>query len=411
MKYSVCQLKISWALLFFILLFSACTKKDDSGGTTNPGGPSNTTGTVGADSLSDHLQFVNAVKKQGNIPVGPANSSLKTSLKDTLYLLDQLQQPVKFLHTDTTKNITGVFLQVSVGLIGGPVNATYYYDVPETPELSVSDTVSEIMIGIDPTGYNPPLSFNITMVPYDQDGNPIAQAIRPVKLVKHTNDPNGTGGSCGLVLPFGQYWDWEVSYSTPKPPAKQFFSDPDEVYGKEGQMIKGSCCSGTSVYGICPKETQPNKSLHFATYYQIADETLTFFNDGTYLRTTKELGANPIPDSSNFCGTGEGIIKAFTHNTTYTGTYSIEPATLPADLINEPKYKNDNSRIFIQTSVSTPASSGFGNGGGIIHWIGDCNAGWLFLIQVDPEHFGNHLFKSYQKRTNTIFDRWYAFVL
>jgi len=397
MKSSVLLLKIFCMALLFACSISSCKKNNPGGGApVNPGGSAN------ADTLSDHLQFFDAAKIQGTIPKGPSTNSLKISFKDTLYLMDQVKRPMKFLHTDTTQNVAGVYLQVYIGVAGGPLGATYYYDVPEIPEMADNDTVSVVMVGFDPIGIRPPLTFDVKIIPYDKNKQPIAEAERPVKITDHTVDPNGNAGSCGLVLPSGEYWDWQCSYTYKEPLPNAYFSGidfysaPDKIWLPEGQDIKGSCCGGTSVYGICPGVRQPNASLHFATYYQIQKETFVFFDNGTYLRQTFEESPIPIPDSSNFCAGGEGIVKSNLNHTIYNGNWTISPVTLPPDLQAIQHFGYHDS-LGLHLSQTSSSGGGYGNGGGIIRQL-ECNTGDLFLIQVDPEGAGKHLYKWYERR-------------
>src|SRR5882672_536309 len=93
---------------------------------TPPGGNNNNNGgAANADSVSNHLQFLSVNKIHGQIPQGPTGGSMKISFKDTLYLVDQVKIPIKFLHLDTTQNVTGVFIHVE-GLLGGSFGATDY---------------------------------------------------------------------------------------------------------------------------------------------------------------------------------------------------------------------------------------------------------------------------------------------
>ena len=136
------------ALLCSMLLMS-CTS-DEPGVTPDPN-DSVGTFSINADTISNHLQFYNATQIQGTLPTGPAGSSLKISFEDTLNLMDELKRPIKFLHEDPNENVSGVYVQVHATFIGG-TNATYYYDVPELLETATNDSVSVIMIGIDPDG-------------------------------------------------------------------------------------------------------------------------------------------------------------------------------------------------------------------------------------------------------------------
>lgn len=371
-----------------VILFS-CKK---NGSSDNNGNGNNTTPT-NADSVSVRLQFFSPTKVQGTAPKGPTGSRIKISIKDTLFLTDQIKFPIKFLNTDTTKDIKGAFIQV-MGLSGGPLS-TNYLDVPVTPEVdTTSDSVDIVMIGIDPTGLKLPFDFNITITPHNSSGQPLAQTIKPVRVLEHHNDPKPASGSCGIVLPPSKIWQWQCSYINAHTPAighpYDFFDDPNTVFNRNGQMIQGSCCAGISIYpDACPGERLPNRTMHFATYYQITHERFIFDELGGYLRLTSEEKPAPLPDKSDFCVGGEGVIDPHLSNTTYNGTYSITPATIPSDL----KIWKDSLQLnFTQTSSS--GGAGFGNGGGIIHQL-DCVHGELVLIQPDLEGFGQHLFRIY----------------
>jgi hypothetical protein len=396
MKVTVQFARFISIIFCFSIVMIACKKNEPTSNPPNnpPNGNNNNGGTATADTVSNHLQFFSANKIPGQIPKGPTGGSMKISFRDTLYLVDQVKIPIKFLHLDTTQNVTGVFIQVA-GLLGGSFSATDYYDVPEIQAIdSASDTVSIILIGIDPANLKLPLDFNITITPHNSSGQPIVQVTRPVKIVEHKTDPTGQQGSCGVVLPSSKYWDWNCSYIISKTPGKDFdfFDDPNKVFLSNGQMIAGSCCAGTSVYGICPRERKPNRSLHFATPYQIFEERLIFYDAGNFFRLTSEDAPIPLPDKSDFCAGGEGVIKENINNTTYGGDYSVHPATLPPDL--QSLFHDSLGLSLLQTSSS---GGGYGNGGGIIHEL-DCTAGIMVLIGVDPEGFGQHLYKIYIAR-------------
>jgi len=378
---------------FYIILLFSCHKKEIPPTPANPTNPNNPQAFVSADSLSDRLQFTGAIKKTGTIPKGPAGSGLKISFGDTLFLVDRVKIPIKFLHTDTTKNVSGIFLQVQA-LQGGSF-ASYYYDVPELAAADSSDSVSIVMIGFDPTNLSLPTSFNIIITPYNSSHLPIDSAVKPVKIVEHKTNPKGTSGKCGLVNPQNETWDWVMTYRE----NSTFAYTPETAFGSDGQYIGGSCCGGFSVYGICPGERQPNSRLHFNTFYQIAREELSLFDDGGFERRTVERGANPIPDSSDFCGVLEGRVRPFLTEVFYSGHYTVEPAVLPPSV----KDLHDSLVLILNTETSTPKNSGFGNGGGIIHYL-DCRS--LVLISPDPEGSNQTLVKIYH---SAIFEKWIEF--
>jgi hypothetical protein len=393
-----------WNTLFVVGAFTACIlscKKTDAPPENNNNNGNNSSG-ANADTVSNHLQFMVGQEIHGTSPKGPSGSSMKISFQDTLYLMDDVQIPIKFLQMDTTKKVSGVFIQV-VGLQGGPI-ASNYYDVPNVAQIdSTSDTVSIIMVGIDPKGLDLPFDFNITITPHSSNGDPIVQITRPVKVTKHHKGPTTGQGACSLVLSPGKEWQWfSTSIKSRTRDGWDFFDDPNRVFGAGGQVINGSCCAGTSVYGFCPGKHATNASLHFATYYQISDEIFTFTDQNNYSRITIEENPAPLPASSNFCAGPEGLVEPNIQTTSYTGTFAIVPATIPADL----EHYGDSLEIQLTQTNTNGSGGGFGNGMGVIHNL-DCEAGLLELIQVDLEGFGQHIYRLY-KAVSQGSQKWFS---
>ena len=408
----------SIALLCRMLLIS-CTSEE-------PGvapDPKDSVGTfsISADTISNHLQFNNATEIQGTIPTGSFGNDLKISFKDTLHLLDEVKFPVKFLHEDTTKNVSGVYVQVQAGFVGG-TNATYYYDVPEIPDVADSDTVSVIMIGVDPAGLvdgdgvppaGAPFIFDITITAYTPNGEPLVTVTRPVKIEK--SDPQKSSqGACGLVNPPRQFWDWLFSYTKDKtnPNEYSFLSSPDRIFGAGGQFIKGCCINDNSSYNInCSGNIDAQRSLHFLTYYQIKSETFSFFDNGTYRRNTLEITANPAPDESNFCATGPGIgvVYESINDVDYFGNWSLTPIAVPSDV---EIYNPDNStRDDLSLQDTSSPGGGYGNPGGMLHFV-TCDD--LYMIQFNSEGSGQYLYKFYTRRTanpDGSYNYWYPIII
>lgn len=351
MKNIVIILKLAFLAIMCAGFLIAC-KSDDS----QPIDPAPSGAVISADTISNHLRFLTAEKIAGDIPKGPSGSSLQISLKDTLYLLDEVLVPIKFRHEDVSEDVTGVYLQVSTGDTGG----TYYYDIPETPQKAESDSISVIMVGISPVGIvdpnGPPASglsdFEIIITPHGQDGQPIATEKRPVKISVGSYDPNG---SCSLVNPAGEYWEWTDSW------------DGSEIWGPEtefggGQDISGCCANGVSNYGVECLNGNPEdeRTLHFPTSYRIMSETIVFIDNGTFVRNTFENTVFADPDKSDFCGTGPGFIVDNINHVTYEGNWTIN--TVPPI----PPYDNTFKLSMVGTSST---GFGFGNRGGFIHQL------------------------------------------
>ena len=384
MKTTANVMRIIFAIALSGLFIFSCKKSDTTPPNNNPG---NTGSTGNIDSVSNRLQFLNAQKIHGTSPKGPAGSSVKISFRDTLYLVDEVKIPIQFLQKDSTKKITGVFLQVQ-GLQGGP--ASDYYDVPNVPQMdSTSDTVAVILAGIDPDGLDLPFDFNITITPHGASDDPIVQITRPVRVVKHHNSP--TAG-CSIVTPGVSAWDWDLTAIGSTNGVSGDFYGPSRVFNRGGQDIRGSCCAGVSVYGICPGVDTPNASLHFHTFYRIAGDRFVFNDAGSYFRRSDEDVTTPVPDSSNFCGAITGFIRFNVNTTLYTGDYAI----VPAQPIKSLPSAHDSLAVKL-TQKTKDGTGGFGNGAGVIHQL-DCSINALVLIQPDLEGFGQDVYRFYTLR-------------
>jgi hypothetical protein len=386
-------LKFSCTTLFCGILLLTCTSDD-------PEADPEITDTLAVedlDDLSDHLQFLGATKKEGKMPTAPSSSSLQFSIKDTLHLVSGILIPIEFLH-DALTDVAGVYIQVHGPLIGGSGGtfAGHYYDVPEVSNTAESDTVSIILVGFDPDDLTDPAGvppagsppFEISIIPYEEDGQPLVKTDVPV-IVDDLDDPNGSG-PCGLVLPQGDFWDWEQSYIIRPNGTLSFHSAPNVIYG--GQEIRGNCCNGKSTYGYCAiGDTTLNASLHFDTYYQIQGETFVFSDDHLFTRRTIEGTAVPVPEESDFCSDAPGVVRDRIDDITYYGNWSLNSMTVPADL---KVYYDTRDHLTLQ--VTNSSGLGYGNPGGIVHMI-SCQT--LVMIQIDREGFGQHLYKYYLRRS------------
>ncbi len=372
MKYTKLCALICIAFLSCGIIIVACRKAD---GTDPQPGPGTNTA---ADEIAARILFLSSSKKQGIAPGASGNNSLQISFKDTLYLRDEALQPIKFRHLDKSKDIAGVFFQVFLN--GGA--STFYYDAPELKQMNESDTVSVILIGIDPSNLIPPTTAEVKVIPYDKNKQPIAQFVRPIKVVKNEETPL-PNNECGLEMPVGQSWRWTCSYILPETVVAdtlKFYSDPNKVHSPQGQDITGACCNGVSRYPTrCPGDTLGifDRKLHFATYYQINYEYFRFFNSGSFKRETSEDSPVPLPASSNFCAGGDGLVSKKLKQISYEGTWTITPAQIPADA---PSWLKNKTQQLTFKTVST-TGIGFGNPGGVIHRL-DCKSGILVLVQV-----------------------------
>lgn len=363
-----------FTLLILSAVICACKKNGSTPGDTPTGNSAN------ADTISNRLLFLSATKLNGSMPGGPSGSSLKISFADTLFLADEFKVPVKFLHEDTTKNVAGALIQVYAGGTAG----TFYFDVPEVPDLANNDTVSVVLVGIDieglTTGGVPPAGapFEIKIAPYDENGQQLGEVTRPLDVSSPKSEPTGT---CGLITTGGDVWEWEYSY-TLGPNADDFFNSPLKVWGLDGQIIQGCCTNGTSDY--TPNCATNNKrDLVFQTYFNWNREIYMFLNDGTYVGVSDYLSTTPAPEESDFCGNDRGIVHEQFKVSFPEGTWSVDASghlSAPGDI-----------------AVSTAAPP---NGD-----IEILNCRYLTVVQRDLEGGGRNLAKFY-RRINPSKPRW-----
>ena len=229
-------------------------------------------------------------------------------------------------------------------------------------------------------------------MPYDKNKQPIASAIRPLKIDRPRKQTPGNAGSCGLGGAANDVWVWEMSIT--QGPGVPFYNDPFTIHSGGGQEIEGSCCQDKTTWPqFCVGEQKHNKRLRFATYYQIKQETFSFLNGGRFLRVTEEDSPVPVPDESDFCGSGAGKVLPGQKITTYDGDWLIVPAKLSS---NTPAFlKGDSLELILVTKSST--GTGYGNPGGVIHQL-DCELGALVLVQSEREGSGKHLVKLYGRK-------------
>jgi hypothetical protein len=352
-------------------------------------------GTIAAlDTLANHFKFQGAQKIAGRTPAA-SGGSLKFSIKDTLHLFQGVYFPIKFLH-DSTADVTGIFVQV-VGLKGGPISS-FYFDVPEVP--LDNDTVSVVVIRFDPTGvtdFEPPLSFNITIIPHNDIGQPLDEGTIPVKIEK-LND-NGSNSVCGLT---GGYWKWLAragAFPNSQTTDFDFYNSPDKLWLRTGQLIGGCCCNGSSSYNAgcpCAENGISNAVLHFSTFLQYKEETLTFFENGTFFRQTKVDTPYPDPLASDFCSNAGGVIHSDLSRTSYEGNWAVSERAVPENLQELGFPSKMNSVVLDQTSQD-PQTGGYGDGGG---WIATVDCSVLVLVGADPEGTGEAFWAIYDRKSD-----------
>lgn len=363
------------------------------------------------DTLSDHMRFLGSTVKAGNMLAAPSGSSLKISIQDTLYLPSGIPMAVKFLHDELT-NVAGAYIQVHSwnGSTNAVVNGTYHFDVPELKESAESDTVSVIMVGFDPDGLVgvPPAgapSFDITIAPYDESGQPLDKTEVPVVV----DDPTGSD-ACGLVMP-GTRWEWEhsdilnleyvhtwINFNAAYPDLPDsgkiflYHYAPEILWGGD-QLIKGCCGNGHSYYSAsCLGDSLTERYLLFPTYYQQVYESIEFNSNGTFHRITREVNATPAPIESDFCNDIVGTVYRKANKIDYRGNWTITPNV--AVTIDHLYEQEDRIVDYLRLQTTSSTDFGWGNPGGAVIRL-SCNQ--LMLLQPAGEGVAGDLWKVYKR--------------
>ncbi|HYG18172.1 MAG TPA: hypothetical protein VD816_04550 [Ohtaekwangia sp.] len=372
-------LKLSGTLLFCAFFLSFCSDPE-----TDPASKADPLTVEGLNTLSEHLRLQGATKKEGQAPQGPAGaSSLSISFRDTLYLMKDVQVPVKFLH-DASANVAGVYVQVhgSPDASGNVTSATHFYDVPEFEETNESDSVSVILVEFDLGDFELPVSIPVTLIPYDDNLQALDEIEEIIKVEESFEDFDASA-PCSFTSPPVEGW-WQWAYSLQRENGEiTFFSSPDVAYG--GQTINGCCTNGFSGYtaNCLPENVE---SLFFPTYYQIAGETFIFKADGTFERITLEKHSDPAPEVSDFCGVAYGVVETSLEFVTYEGNWTVNATS---------------NYLQLQTTSST--GSGYGNPGGVLRH----NCHGLVMLMGNGEGGGGAPLEKFYFRMRPEDYEWY----
>jgi hypothetical protein len=362
------------------------------------------------DHISDRLRFSGSTKIQGNSPAAPAASSLKFSLKDTLYLVPGIKMPIKFLHMGATQNVAGVYVQVYNANTG----AHFHFDVPEAKKVG-SDSTSVVLVGFDDesTGLAPfgggatPASWvgaeddvEIEITPYDESGLPIDEVTVPVVVVEENNEADtATPDLCGVINEGGGWWEWNFSLIVDESAANENDSYGPESVLKFSTSAKGCCENGISEYSELCLGTPFERTLSFNFFTQQAYESIHFHNNGNYARVTEMRRNNPDIENSDFCNdSGKGAvtptrITAVTHR----GDWKITKGTVPSNSkskIYPPGTPVDMLTTFTK-SLSPSEFTGFSSVEGIIRQV-TCD--FLLLVKLDNEGGDQTILNLYVRR-------------
>jgi hypothetical protein len=241
-----------------------------------------------ADAVLEAFVFISAKKVTGSPPAVSNTALTKTSSKDTIYVVPEVQDVIRISHPAST-HVKGVFIKVT--------GSTFYYDV-EMERKEASDTVSVTFIDIDPLKiegefFTEATSVPVEIMPYDDQGEPI-------DIIERTLTIEKPGSGCNIL---GHTWFWEWS-------AMAYPTGPPYNLNCQGErnrndFIFKDCCLGVPACPVYDENGDPiyDVEIPISLYYTIATEWLRFGADGLFERQTVEYEtyiSNPGEDPYTF---------------------------------------------------------------------------------------------------------------
>ena len=336
-------MKLRWLLSVLIVaamvLFTACSDPVDDLENDEDTNIDVLTGDE-ADRISDSFEFGNSVKVTGTVPTVVNTSLVKTNSKDTIYTIPGLKIPLRISHPAAVV-INGWFIAVK--------NSTYYYDVPIHEEED-SDTVSVVILEIDPEDVELPYDIPVEITPYDQNKVPVDVIERIVTV----EDP--VSGRCDILIDGDTTnigileWRWHATVVFDSNDEPRFVNAPARVFGASQKI--GGCCNEDplvcpqAVYNPITKATDLiyDSEVTAGTTYSIAHELFSFYKDGTFFRLTLERIKNFSYDATDWCNGVPGFNERESV-VQYYGTHDYAPGNTSISYANTHSYCDDPNGI------------------------------------------------------------------
>jgi len=299
----------SYVLLFLAALFlvTSCQKDDDF-----QDDPQLANGNVDANKITQSLKFRNGTVITGDIPksVNSKNATAVADLKidtDTIFWVKGVINRIKILKPENPSTFSSHFwVQVE--------NSNSYIEAEFEVEQE-NDTLVFLNFDFDVTEWEPPLSFNLKIVPKDDtDGSPLDEFNLPVVIEEPIT------GSCNFNIT-EQLWEWISTVDESIP----FFAAPMYPFIEPSTTL-GCCINGNSSTGSCGSTNE--RILDYENTYIIKRE---FFKLFTITNGVGEVGGvldtyarNLDPSASNYCSNSAGYIES-NFNGTMAGDYTTNP--------------------------------------------------------------------------------------
>jgi len=295
-----------------LLLHTRCSKEPELN-VKNPNKPKET-----PDNVSETLVLLNSTLVTGGAPSAGNSNLVRSNTKDTIYAIPGVKIPLRFSHPASRK-IKGIYVWVK--------QASVHYDVPISREEE-SDTVSVVILDINPGNIVLPYDIPVDIIPYD-DGHTPMDVLERIISVEKTAEPG-----CDILVPrpstlgdtsgtWSPEWFWFATLVFNPNDELTFLNAPGNSFIT--QTNYEGCCDPNRPQGKChPLSTTLNANVRAQIAYTIESETFTFFTNGTFARQTYERKQNFNPETTDWCA---GIAGYTLSNSlvTYLGSHDYVP--------------------------------------------------------------------------------------
>jgi len=292
--------------LFFLvvlLLFASCKKDDDmqeepdSSDTPEsvdiPEEQSVDPNKATASLIFDDMKLISGNPPESKSAAKGASKSpidLKID-SDTIFWTSGIIKRIKILKPEGTTLSHGAWIHVPGG---SSYIETRLREEEETDEISI------LYFKFDTSNWVLPVSFPLTILPLDEDGNIADRFEVPVIIEKPLEAGGGGGGECDLNIE-NTIWEW-ISYNQENPP---FFTAPMYPHIQPGTTF-GCCIDGESDANAICTNTPDYMHLDYEIIFMRPLVFMVFSEDSSVDIAGQVYSRNLDPFTSNFCSNTAG---------------------------------------------------------------------------------------------------------
>lgn len=293
--------------LVILLLFTSCKKDDDmqedpdstesSESADIPEVQSVDPNRATASLILDDMKVVNGSPPESkSAAMGAGKSPLDLKIdSDTIFWTPGIIKRIKILKPEGTTLSFGALVHVP--------GASSYIETTLREEEE-TDEISILYFKFDSSSWVLPVTFPLTILPLDEDGNIADRFEVPVLIEKPLETGAGGGGECDLDIE-NTIWEW-ISYNQESPP---FFTAPMYPHIQPGTTF-GCCIDGESDANAICDNTPDYRFLDYEIIFMRPLVFMTFVDDSRINIDGQVYSRNLDPFTSNFCSNTAGYSES-----------------------------------------------------------------------------------------------------